>query len=133
MIALLDTNVVIRFLTSDESPKYKKLYSFFQSLEKGDMHVELKLIVFFQIIFVLKSYYKVPTDKIADGLLVLLEYKGVSIKEKRIVRRTLELFRNKNLEIVDCYLISCLEGDRQNLLYSYDHDFDKFAIKRIEP
>lgn len=133
MISLLDTNVVLRFLTSDKSPKYEKLYSFFQSLEKGAMHVELKLIVFFQIVFVLKSYYKVPTDQIAAGLLVLLEYKGISIKEKKIVRRTLELFRDKNLEIVDCYLIACLEGDRQNLLYSYDHDFDKFAIKRIEP
>ena len=35
MISLLDTNVLIRFLTADESPKYKTLYSFFQSLEQG--------------------------------------------------------------------------------------------------
>ena len=51
MISLLDTNVLIRFLTADESPKYKTLYSFFQSLEQGQMRVELKLIVLFQVIF----------------------------------------------------------------------------------
>ena len=63
----------------------------------------------------------------------LIEYKGIAIKEKKIVRRTLELWRENNLEIVDCYLIACLEGDTQNLLYSYDRDFDKFNIARKEP
>jgi len=38
-----------------------------------------------------------------------------------------------DLEIVNCYLIACLEGDTQNLLYSYDRDFDKFKINRKEP
>ena len=47
MIALLDTNVIVRFLVSDQSPKYKNLYSFFESLEYGKMQVELKLIVLF--------------------------------------------------------------------------------------
>ena len=133
MISLLDTNVIIRFLTADKNPKYKNLYSFFKSLENGEMHVELKLIVFFQVVFVLKSYYKVPKEHIAEGLLALLEYRGITIKEKKIVCRTLELWRDRNVEIVDCYLIACLGGDSQNLLYSYDRDFDKFNVNRIEP
>lgn len=133
MIALLDTNVILRFLTSNKSSKDENLCTFFESLEKGDRRVELKLIVFLQVVFVLQSYYKIPRDKIADGLLLLIEYKGIFIKGKKIARRTLELFRDQNPDLVDCYLIACLEGDRQNLLYSYDHDFDKFAVKRIEP
>jgi len=133
MIALLDTNVIIRFLTSDKSPKYRTLYTFFKNLEQGKMRVELKLIILFQSIFVLKSFYKVPKEDIASGLLTLLQYKGINIKEKKIVSRALELWRHNNLEIVDCYLIACLEGDKQNLLYSYDHDFDKFNITRKEP
>jgi predicted nucleic-acid-binding protein len=133
MIALLDTNVLIRFFTSDQRKKYDKLYSFFESLERGDMHVELKLIVLFQVIFVLKSFYKIPKENISNGLIELLKYKGITIKEKKIVQRALELWRDKNVEIVDCYLIACLEKDAQNLLYSYDRDFDKFKINRIEP
>ncbi|MEA3386299.1 MAG: hypothetical protein U9Q89_07615 [Thermodesulfobacteriota bacterium] len=31
------------------------------------------------------------------------------------------------------HLVACLEGDRQNILYSYDRDFDKFKINRKEP
>ena len=133
MIALLDTNVIIRFLTADKNSKYKNLHSFFNSIEKGEMYVELKLIIFFQVVFVLKSFYNVTKDHIANGLSMLLGFKGITIKEKKIVFRTLELWQNKNIEIVDCYLIACLESDSQNLLYSYDSDFDTFNINRIEP
>ncbi len=133
MISLLDTNVILRFLTADKDSKYKNLYSFFHSIEKGEMRIELKLIVLFQVVFVLKGFYKVPKEQIIEGLLTLLRFKGMTIKEKKIVRRSLELWRNDNIEIVDCYLIACLEGDSQNLLYSYDRDFDQFTIHRIEP
>jgi predicted nucleic-acid-binding protein len=133
MISLIDTNVIIRFLTADENSTNKNLHSFFNSIENGEMRVELKLIVLFQVVFVLKSFYKVPKEDIAEGLLTLLRYKGIIIKEKKIVLRSLELWRKKNIEIVACYLIACLKGDSQNLLYSYDRDFDKFNINRIEP
>ena len=133
MMALLDTNVLIRFLTSDKTQKFRGVYALFESIEQGDLRVELKLIVLFQIVFVLKSFYSVPREEIATGMLGILEYKGIIVKEKRIVRRTIELWHDNKLDIVDCYLIACLEGDRQNILYSYDRDFDKFKINRKEP
>ena len=133
MIALLDTNVIVRFLVSDKSPKYRNLYSFFESLERGKMRVELKLIVLFQVIFVLKSFYKVPKEQIVNGIMDLLKYKGIATKNKALIRRMMEIWCNNKLDIVDCYLIASLEGDAQNLLYSYDRDFDKFNINRKEP
>jgi predicted nucleic acid-binding protein len=133
MIALLDTNVLIRFLTVDKSKKYKNLYAFFEAMEHGEIRVELKLIVLFQAIFVLKSFYGVPKAAIATEMLELFKYKGITIREKKKVKRTLELWREKNVEIVDCYLVACLETESQNLLYSYDRDFDGFKINRKEP
>ncbi len=133
MIPLLDTNVLIRFLTFDKGKKYKKLYTFFESLERGDIQVALKLIVLFQVIFVLKSFYKVPREHIGDVLIDLLKYKGIRINEKKIVQRALEIWHQKQIDIVDCYLIACLEKDSRNLLFSYDRDFDKFNVNRKEP
>ena len=133
MISLLDTNVLVRFLLSDKTPKYKFLFDFFESLEQGKLQVELKLIVLFQVVFVLKSFYEIPKHDIADNMLDLLRLKGLVVKEKKTVQRMLELWRDSNLEIVDCYLVACLDGDKQNILYSYNHDFDKFGINRKEP
>lgn len=133
VIPLLDTNVLIRFFTLDNAKTYKQLYNFFNSLEHGENHLELKLIVLFQTIFVLKSVYHVPKEQIADGILDLLKYKGIVIKEKKIILRMLRLWHEKNLDIVDCYLIACMEKNPKNILYSYDRDFDKFNINRKEP
>jgi len=133
MISLLDTNVLIRFLTNDSHPKYKTLYAFFESLEKGEIQTELKLIVLFQTAFVLKSFYEVPRERIASSLQTLLKFKGLKIKEKRIVTRMLDRWRSENIEIVDCYLIACLKKDKQSILYSYDLDFGKYDLQRIEP
>jgi predicted nucleic-acid-binding protein len=133
MISLIDTNIILRFLTADENVKYQNLHSFFNSIERGEINVELKLFVLFQVIFVLKRFYKIPKENIVDCLSKLLRYKGIMIKDKKIVLRNLDLWREKNLEIVDSYIISCLKGDKHNILYSYDRDFDKFSINRVEP
>ena len=133
MIALLDTNVLIRFLTSDKTQRFRGVYTLFESLERGELRVELKLIVLFQVVFVLKSFYTVPIEDIANGILDIFKYKGIIVKEKKIVRRTLTLWHDNKLDIVDCYLIACLEGDKQSILYSYDRDFDKFKINRKGP
>ena len=71
MIFLLNTNVIIRFLTGDQDIKYKNLYAFFHTIETGKIRVELKLIAFFQVVFVLKSFYKVSKDDIVELCTVL--------------------------------------------------------------
>ena len=133
MNALLDTNVIVRFLIGDKNFKFKEVYKFFKDVEQGKIITELKLIVLFQTIFVLKSYYNVPKDHIVNATTGLLKMNGLKIKEKRVVERMLELWASSTIEIVDAYLIACLEKDSQNILYSYDRDFDKFGINRIEP
>ena len=52
--------------------------------------------------------------------------------EKKVILKTLNLWRTNNIEIVDCYLIACLKDDEQNILYSYDHNFDKHIGQRVE-
>jgi len=133
MTALLDTNVLIRFLTIDKNTKFKGVFQFFQDIEKGKVVTELKLIVLFQTIFVLINYYKVPKNKIAEAILDILKLKGLRIKEKRVVQRAVEIWDLNSIEIIDAYLISCLEKDSNTALYSYDKDFDKFGINRLEP
>ena len=133
MTPLIDTNVIVRFLIGDEDPKYKNLYNFFVQLEQGKIQVELKLIVLFQVIFVLTSFYKIPRPRVAEVLTDLLKYRGIKIKEKKTIKRMLFICKEHSLDIVDCYLLALLEAEPQNVLYSYDKDFDRFGINRKEP
>ena len=58
---------------------------------------------------------------------------GLRNKNKKKALRMLSLWEKTKLEILDCYLVASLEDDKQNLLYSYDRDFDRFSIDRREP
>lgn len=133
MMSCLDTNVLVRFLTAAKSDKYRNLYPFFKSLETGTKQVELKQIVLFQTIFVLTSYYDIPRTLVADRMLALLSYKGIKIRDLLKNKRMLSLWRDTTLDIVDCYLVACLHGKEGGQLYSYDRDFDRFGIDRVEP
>ena len=133
MTSLLDTNVIVRFFTGNIDEKFRGVYDFFQDIEQGKISVELKLIVLFQTIFVLKSHYKVPKGKIVGAMKGLLKLKGLKIIEKKTVVSMMDIWDSNSIEIVDAYLIACLEKNSQNILLSYDRDFDKFNIKRKEP
>lgn len=133
MMSIIDTNVIIRFLTGSSNEKFRGVYRFFKDLEDGKINVELKLIVLFQTIFVLKSFYQVPKFEIVRAVGRLLKLKGLKIREKKTITQMIHIWDTNNIEIVDAYLIACLQKDTQNILYSYDTDFDKFGMNRIEP
>lgn len=130
---LIDTNVILRFLLADKKEKYKGVYTLFSNLEDGSEKMECKPLIFFQAIFVLKSLYEIDKTEIAPMMLRLLDYRGFHIKEKMVIKRTVELWREHNLEIIDGYLMACLEEKGEKALISYDEEFDKFDINRIEP
>lgn len=133
MIPLIDTNVIVRFLIGEEGPKYQGLYEFFLSLERGEFNVQLDLIVLFQVIFVLTSFYQIPRTQVAEVLEELLTYRGIKVEHKKTIKRMLAIWKGHSLDIVDCYLLAVLESEPQRMLYSYDRDFDKFGINRKEP
>jgi predicted nucleic-acid-binding protein len=132
-MSLIDTNVIIRFLTGSSDEKFKGVFDFFKAIEQGKIAVELRLIVLFQVIFVLKCFYKVPKGEIAKAIRDLLKLKGLKIKEKRTIFNMMNIWNSNNVEIVDAYLIACVDDNPENILYSYDKDFDRFKIHRVEP
>lgn len=129
----IDTNVILRFLLADKAKKYKGVYELFCRLEDGTEKVECKTLVLFQVVFVLKSFYKIEKEKIAEMMLALLDFKGFHVEKKAVLQQTLELWKNVNKEIIDCYILSCMEEKEEKEIYSYDKDFDGFGITRIEP
>jgi predicted nucleic acid-binding protein len=131
---LVDTNVIVRFLLGDKDEKYKGIYELFKRIEEGTESVECPILIFFQVIFVLKSVYRVKKDEIIEAMSLLLKYRNFYIARKSTLERTLHLWKRHNLDIIDCYLIACVEGKRGIKLYSYDRGFDKIeSVERIEP
>jgi len=130
---LIDTNVIIRFLVKDDSKAFEKAKKLFRAVDSGKEKIEIKVPVLLECVFVLQSYYKLPRDEISDILSTLLRSPGVYMRGKRILLYALELYKNTNFHMVDCYLAAELTLGNIKEIYSFDKDFDKLGVKRITP
>jgi predicted nucleic-acid-binding protein len=129
----IDSNVFLRFLTTDKEKMPKSLLTFFSKLENGETKVFCLDLVFFQVIFVLKSFYKVEKEEIINKMLNLLSFDGLYMKDKRVIERTLEMWRNHPGDIIDCYIAANMEKSGEKEIVSYDKKIEKLGLQRIEP
>lgn len=131
---LIDTNIILRFLIADDPEMFEKTKKFFADLEKGKLFVDLELTVIFEVIYVLKSYYRKEKEEICNAVQKIVDLKNVRIKRKEIVKKMLSIWKNNTVGLVDSQLIALCERGQAKCVYSFDKGMDKFdAVNRLEP
>ncbi len=129
----IDANVFLRFLVTNKEKPPKGLLDFFSKLQKGKSEVFCLDLVFFQAIFVLKSFYQVEKGEIINKMLELLSFDGLYTKDKRVIERTLEMWKDYSGDIIDCYIAANMEKSGEKEIVSYDKKIERLGIKKIEP
>ena len=121
---LLDTNVVIRFLTRDNEEYYHKSVEIFRDIESGKTEALLMDFIFAEIIYVLKRIYKYSKNDITSVLKKLLLYKNLYTENKLITFEALEIYADKNIDFADAMLCAKqkLEGFE---IISFDKDIER--------
>jgi len=129
----LDANIIVRFLTRDDEQKAEDVKQLFLLLEAGKISAETDAIVVAEIIWVLSSFYKLDRSTISEYISLFLATNHLIIKEKPLVQKAVELYKNINADYIDCF-VAVVASKRKIAVCSYDRDFNKFeGIERIEP
>src|SRR3989337_3365668 len=113
----VDTNYFLRFLLKDNSEQYSIAKNLFLSGAKGKTELFTSLIVFFEIYWVLKSYYEKNKDELNKTLNKILNLTFIKLAEREILTKSLKLFKTTTLSLEDCY----------NLLLAKEIATDDFA------
>ena len=123
---ILDTNIIIRFVTSDDKIKQKKVASFFEKIEKGEMTALIPDVIFAEIVFVLvsKKLYSLPKKTIQAILLPIINLSHIKLHNKKSIKRALELFVKHGLDFEDALIAAYAEKGKNEIL-SFDTDFEK--------
>ena len=102
---VLDANYILRYLIDDNHEMYLKAK---ETIESNACLVLNEVVA--EVVYVLKSVYKTPKVKIAESLIDFIETDGLSMHESNeILIVALKLYKNKNLDFVDCYLCALKE------------------------
>jgi len=121
---LLDTNVVLRFLTRDNEEYFLKSVAIFQDIEEGKIEAMLMDFIVAEIVYVLHRIYKHSKKEIATTLKKLLLYEHLYTENKLITFEALEIYAEKNIDFADAVLCAKqrLEGFE---IISFDKDIGR--------
>ena len=96
---VLDTNYILRFLMRDDEAMYQ--------IARDTIRNHQCLIdneVFAEVIFVLIKVYHIPREEIRRTLERFLSLNTILVEDKALLMRALQLFDEKNIDIVDAIL-----------------------------
>ena len=133
-MTFLDTNVILRYLTWDDSEKAKKVEGLFKRIAKGEESLYTTILVINEVMWALEKSYKLPKSEIIDYTKHILNTPNLHLEDKELLLEAINLYELENIDFIDAYNAIFMETKGINSIYSYDKHFDQIsAIKRIEP
>lgn len=125
---LIDTNIIIRFLTQDTPVQAKKIENLLKKAEKEEL--EIPDFILTEIVWVLISFYKLKKKEVIEKLEGILAFEKFKL-ERSVLKKAIEIYRDYNISFVDAYLSAlAIKGNYQKL-YSFDKRLKKVGSLNI--
>lgn len=129
---LVDTNVLLRFLTAEPPAQAAAARRLFSQAANGDVVLDVSPVTVAEAYYTLVSFYEVGRKEAAEKLSLLLQQHGVRVREESQVLDALARLENANVGFADAFLAAGAVGENVPVA-SFDRDFDKMKIRRHEP
>jgi predicted nucleic-acid-binding protein len=129
---LLDSNVALRFLLSDDAKQSPMATRVFALAGQGDFMLRLEGLVVAECAYVLLGFGR-KRESIASALSQLIVADGIQCDDKHLLLDALQRFSATRIDFQDAWL-AALSSATQMDVVSFDRDFDKFSdVVRLEP
>jgi len=130
---LLDTSVIVRFLTGDHPAHSPRSRNLFARAAAGDVTLVVTDLALAETAWVLQSFYSLDRNAITAALKDLIDSAGIEVENKATLLSALRNFAQTDVNFVDAYHAAVAAGE-SIAIASFDRDFDQFAgVKRVEP
>lgn len=132
---ILDTNIILRFITADDKVKQEKTARLFEKIKEGEIKAFIHDVIFAEIVFVLvsKKLYGLSKHKIQALLLPIINLTNIKFQSKKHIKRALELFVQYDIDFEDALIAVYAENEKIEIV-SFDRDFKKIpSITSNEP
>ena len=131
---LIDSNIFLRVIVRDEEHTWQDCVDILSAVEQNHIKVYIPMVVAAEIQYVLKSFYGFEKPAIVKTLTSIVTMKHLKIVDDLSFSIAVKLFEDYNVKFVDCLLASSKRVQSGSAaILSYDRDFDKLGIRRVEP
>ena len=127
----LDTNLLIRYLTKDDTSQYTKVKRLIEEAVERDERLLINCAVLCELTWVLDTAYEYSRAEIADALERILETAQFDIERAHEARQALGDFRSTKAGFADALIgrVNRALGAKQTLTFDRDlKALDTFAV-----
>lgn len=111
-VVVIDTNVLIRFLTKTPLDQYQRALALIKKVSEGEAELRLSAAVVGEVAAILHHVFQTPQAEVATTLLTLVNARGVFVEEEDVVRQALEHSRDlKDIDFIDAYVAAKAQAD----------------------
>ena len=121
----VDTNYFLRFLLKDINNQYLEAKNLFFSASEGKTALITSTVVFFEIYWVLSSYYGRNKIETANVLKKVLSLNFIELEERQILFNSLSLFEKSSFDLEDCYNVCYAKSKGIRSFKTFDRKLDK--------
>lgn len=97
----------------------------FQNGALGKIKLITSIIVFFEIYWVLSSFYKKRKGKLVELLENILKMTFIKLAEREQLQRSLEIFSKENLDLEDAFNLVYAKEERASGFATFDQKLTK--------
>lgn len=131
----LDTNIIIRFITSDHPVMTPETALLMKQAEDGSIILKIASMVIAECCWVLQSphYQFVPAD-ISRVLISFITANGVEMDEKDVIIHALDRYSSDQVDFIDAYLAEHVKSVGSEPIITYNtKDFQKLNVAFYSP
>ena len=130
----VDTNIWIRAIVKGDHKYTRDCQAIIDLIETEKIVAIVSDSVIAEIVWTCMSFYKIPKGKVLDATSSILATVNLRILNDGDIRLALSIFDKWNVKFGDAMIASSDEIARGLIsILSYDKDFDRLGVKRVEP
>ncbi len=133
-MVLIDTNIFLRIFVKENESMFQECKGALKLVARKVIAAYTNTIVLMEIQFVLTTIYNYPRDRIKKALASVLSIPNIKITDDTDARWATDAYGKTTIKFADCLLASSKRVQKEkSAILSYDRDFDKLGVRRVEP
>ena len=117
---VIDTNLLVRYLINDDQKKAAAVDNLLDKAINGEVKIIVPSVVIAELVWVLESFYQLKPDAILELVEGIVNTSGLDVTDKSTVISALRLYKNRNIDFIDAWIIEFAKERGIKTIYTFD-------------
>ena len=130
MTVWVDSNVLLRFLTGNPGHLAGRARRLLRRAADGELLLRVPNVVIAEVIWVLRSGYRVEPKVVADAIRTIILAEGIVVDDEQLVMDALRTMEDANVDYTDAFIAANARASGQPVA-TFDSDFRRLGVEIV--